>query len=79
MGRPIVATDVPSNSFVKVSSCGLLSKPSAEDFAKCIETLIEDPNLAVDLAKNGLRAVKNYDWRVLAEKYKSLLMKSSLV
>jgi glycosyltransferase involved in cell wall biosynthesis len=79
MGRPIVATDVPSNSFVKESSCGLLSKPSAEDFAKCIETLIEDPNLAVDLAKNGLRAVKNFDWRVLAEKYKSLLMKSSLV
>jgi glycosyltransferase involved in cell wall biosynthesis len=79
MGRPIVATDVPSNSFVKESSCGLLSKPSAEDFAKCIETLIEDPNLAGDLAKNGLRAVKNFDWSVLAEKYKSLLMKSGLV
>jgi glycosyltransferase involved in cell wall biosynthesis len=79
MGRPIVATDVPSNSFVKESSCGLVSKPNAEDFAKCIETLIEDPDLAVELAKNGLRAVKNFDWIVLADRYKSLLKKNDLI
>jgi glycosyltransferase involved in cell wall biosynthesis len=79
MGRPILATDVPSNSFVKESTCGLVSKPNAEDFAKSIETLIEDPDLAVELAKNGLRAVKNFDWGVLADRYKSLLKKNGLI
>jgi glycosyltransferase involved in cell wall biosynthesis len=56
-----------------------VSKPNAEDFAKCIETLIEDPDLAVELAKNGLRAVKNFDWGVLADRYKPLLLKRDLV
>jgi len=79
MGRPTVATDVPSNSFVKENNCGIVCKLSPEDFAKGIETLVYDQNMAVDLAKNGLRAVRDYDWNVLARKYKSLIEKKGLI
>ena len=68
-GKPVVAGDTGIvKELIMETKCGLIAKSdNPEDFAEKIRILIENERLARKLGENGLKAVKNYTWDVIAE------------
>jgi glycosyltransferase involved in cell wall biosynthesis len=76
-GTPIIASDVIGIRDT-VSGIGILvNPPTAENFAKEIDNLINDLQLRKKLAENGLKEVKKYSWDKIVEQteqvYKEVL------
>jgi len=68
-GKPVVAGDIGIvRELIMETKCGLIAKSdNPEDFAEKIRILIENEGIARELGENGLKAVKNYTWDVIAE------------
>jgi len=68
-GKPVVAGDTGIvKELIMETKCGLIAKSdNPEDFAEKIRILIENEGIARELGENGLKAVKNYTWDVIAE------------
>jgi len=68
-GKPVVAGDTGIvKELIMETKCGLIAKSdNPEDFAEKIRILIENEGLARESGENGLKAVKNYTWDVIAE------------
>lgn len=75
-GCAVVATTVGGiPDIVKSGETGLLIDPdNAEAAADAIKKLLEDDGLRMTLAQNGQKHAQNYDWAVIAEKYRQLYM-----
>jgi len=72
-GLPIVVSNIPAvRNIVENGKTGLLVKPSAEDFAKAIEKLLNSSQLRKKLIKNGLEEAKKYNWDKIVEKYEDV-------
>jgi glycosyltransferase involved in cell wall biosynthesis len=66
-GLPIVASDIPGIRSV-VGGCGILVKPTPENFASAIAKLIKNESLREELIRKGKEKVKSYDWDVIAKR-----------
>jgi glycosyltransferase involved in cell wall biosynthesis len=66
-GAPVVASDRTSIPEV-VGDAGLLCDPeSSEELAAAVRRVLDDPALADDLRRRGLRRAGKFDWDVTAE------------
>jgi phosphatidylinositol alpha-mannosyltransferase len=70
MGKPIVATSNEGYaSVVTDGKEGLLVPPkNTKALAEALKTLIEDERLRKKFGENGLAAVKEYDWSIIARR-----------
>jgi glycosyltransferase involved in cell wall biosynthesis len=66
-GLPIVASDISGIRSV-VGGCGILVKPTPENFAGAITKLIKNESLREELIRKGKEKVKSYDWDVIAKR-----------
>jgi glycosyltransferase involved in cell wall biosynthesis len=74
-GLPIVASDLPPiQRYMAEINCGLLVEPAnPRAFAQAIEYLLDNPDEARRMGKNGRRAViEKYNWSSEAQKLLSL-------
>jgi glycosyltransferase involved in cell wall biosynthesis len=68
-GKPILATDIFSQTQVLSSEIALLVPPTAEGLAQGTLDLLLNPQLAAKLGKNGQRfAEEHYSWNVFLKK-----------
>jgi glycosyltransferase involved in cell wall biosynthesis len=70
--KPLIAFDLPfASEIITHMNTGLLAKAGdAEDLARKIQLLIDDPNLRLRLGNAAYAHVKkNHNWRVQVEKY----------
>lgn len=70
MEKAVVASNCnPMARIIEASDCGLIHKAAdAEDLARCIIQLYDDPKLRSRLATNGKKEVmKNYTWKNAAD------------
>lgn len=78
-GIPVIASDFPLwKKIVEGNNCGICVDPlNSEEIANAINFLVNNPDKAVEMGKNGLRAVKKkYNWGIEEKKlikvYKNL-------
>ena len=71
-GIPIIASDVIGNHEM-VNEVGILvNPPTAANFAKEIDTLIDNQKLNRQLASKGKRKAKNYQWDKIVKKFEAV-------
>lgn len=69
-GCPVIASDIQElRAISKQSIC--FSERNVKSFTESIHKVIDD-GFGKTLAENGLEEVKNFDWKIIAEKYYSL-------
>lgn len=72
-GKPVLATDLPTHTQVLNSNISMLSKPTPEEFAKGMVSLIEDPSLRLRLGVAAKMMVqKNHSYSAFCEKLGNL-------
>ncbi|WP_067729071.1 glycosyltransferase family 4 protein [Oceanobacillus damuensis] len=78
-GIPVIASNFPLwKEIVEVNNCGICVNPTRPaEIADAIKWLIENPNKAAEMGRNGRQAVEDkYNWEVESEKlikmYRSL-------
>jgi glycosyltransferase involved in cell wall biosynthesis len=68
-GKPILATKIHSHTQILNPDIALLVSPTAEGLAQGALELVQNPQLASQLASNGQKvAEENYSWEVFMEK-----------
>ena len=68
-GRPIIASDLPSlREILNESNCLFFRPDDANDLAKKIKRLLDDPALAKKFSEQAFRDVQPYGWDKRAEK-----------
>ena len=74
VGLPIISTRVGAiPEYIVENKNGLLFEPGdSKTLANHILELMENENKRFHFGKNNLVKVKNYDWKIIAEKYYSL-------
>lgn len=75
LGLPIISTNVGGLPFlIENEREGILVPPDDADlFAAAIQRLLEEPELAATLSKNGRLKVEKFDWEVVKHSWISLL------
>lgn len=78
MELPVVATkEIQFHREVIADKCGILVKNDVNEIAKGIITLLENPDLAERMGKEGRKIVENrYTWRHIAEKFENSYLKA---
>ncbi len=73
-GCAVVATNVGGiPEIVKEGETGLLVAPNdSESAAAAMDLLMSNPSLKETLQKNGIQHAQAYDWKTIAEQYKSV-------
>lgn len=66
-GLPIVASDIPGLRNV-LKDCGILVKPTPENFANAMIKLVEDDDLRMSLIRKGNEKVRDYDWDKITDR-----------
>lgn len=77
-GLPVIASDFPLwREIIESSKCGLLVNPlDPDEIAKAIKHLLDCPDLATELGRNGRRAaVEKYSWENEEKKLLALYKK----
>ena len=74
-GKAIIATNVGGISdVIKNNYNGILINPGNKDeISNAIIRLLKNPNLNKKFSNNTLKLSKNYDWRIVSNKYESIL------
>jgi len=72
-GRPVVATDVDESLPIKQSGAGIITPINPEAMAKTVQQLLDDENLARNMAKKGVEYAKRFDWDSIVKKYTLVL------
>ena len=68
-GKPILATEIYSHTQILNAEIAMLVAPTAEGLAQGTLELLDNPQLASELAANGKKvAEENYSWEVFVEK-----------
>ncbi len=69
-GLPVVASDLPpSRQFVEGKECAILVRHEPEAYAKAIMSLIDDPQKAEEMGRNGKDLVfEKYNWNTEEQK-----------
>lgn len=74
-GIPVIASDFPLwREIIEGNKCGILVNPSdASSIARAVDSLIDNPEMAIAMGKNGRIAVETrYNWQPEAKKLLSL-------
>ena len=73
-GLPIVTTDIPcTTDLVKESKNGYLCKINDVNcFSKRIDYLINKPDIRINMGKDSLKIIKDYDWKKIIKKYEAM-------
>lgn len=79
-GTPVIATNIPGVKNVIIDKYnGLLVNQNPKDTARAIRTLVKNSTLRKTLIRNGLEAVKKYNWENVTDQfediYRSILLK----
>lgn len=79
-GLPVVANDSGGISqVIKNGVNGLLcQEKNVEQLSAAIASVLEDEELYARLSENGMETVWQYDYRAIAEKYKSIICGGNL-
>ncbi len=76
-GRTFVATTGPRNGYSEYVENGrgaMLIKPhDVNALVKSIRYLMENKSVREEFEKNAIKKASQYDWQIIAEKYRSLL------
>ncbi|MEM1963740.1 MAG: glycosyltransferase [Candidatus Caldarchaeum sp.] len=72
-GRPVVSTDVDESFPVRDSGAGIVTPIDADAMANAIIQLIDDDALAKQMAERGVNYAKQFDWRMMVDKYVNLI------
>ena len=65
-GLPVVSTTIGAEGIYTHPDEDILIADTAQAFAQAVIRVLQDPNLAQQLAQNGRQTVtKEYDWRVV--------------
>ena len=75
-GKPIISTDIPGiPEFVNKNKCGIIVEPNnPKALAEAIVKLLDNPNLAEEMGKNGRKAILNgYSWKSVAERTQKVI------
>ena len=73
-GAPIVASRIRGNvNLIENGVNGFLCDPQdADSFADKIQTLLDEPNLAMEFRNNGLEKIKDYDKSIVAQQLRKI-------
>lgn len=75
-GKAVIATKVGGIPDVLKNNNGILIYPkNKEELSSNIIKLFKNPKLAKKLSKNALKISKNYDWKIISEKYTKIFNK----
>jgi glycosyltransferase involved in cell wall biosynthesis len=78
-GKPIVATDIPAHTALLTKKTSVLVKPEAESFAKGLLSVIQNKELARNIAAEALRVTKSLENKLLRntlpETYRAIIKK----
>ena len=76
LGMPIVSTNVGGIPYlINDKEDGLLVKPNSKaDMIQAIENLVNSPEMAKNLSKNARTKATTFDWEVVRNQWKSLLI-----
>lgn len=74
MNKPIVATNLPGVAESVENTVRLVSEPLNENFCKALVELLEQPDVAADLARRGRElALRSHLWPNLSKKFERVL------
>lgn len=71
-GTPIIASDVRGIRELVGKTGILVNPPTSENFAKAIDSLIENKELRNTLSMNGKVKARGYDWDKIVEKFETV-------
>tara|TARA_R110000868_G_scaffold83058_7_gene234745 strand:- start:5657 stop:6535 length:879 start_codon:yes stop_codon:yes gene_type:complete len=76
LGLPIISTNVGGMSFlIDDNTNGILVEPNSEkEFVKAIETIIANPDYAIQLAINARKKAEQFDWELVKHEWFNLLL-----
>jgi glycosyltransferase involved in cell wall biosynthesis len=72
-GRPIVATDVDESWPIREAGSGLVVPTDPKSYSSAVIELLNDDELAKNLASRGVEYSRNYDWSLQISKYCNLI------
>jgi len=69
-GKPIVSVEIPHlRDIIEENNCGLITKHDHVFYSNAVIKLIEDPETAKVMGKNGRIAIENkYNWSIISER-----------
>ncbi len=76
LGLPVVSTNVGGLPFLLTdkNDSFLVNKNDTEGMSSMISKLIDSPELAKQISKNGRKKVENFDWSVVKKQWQDLLI-----
>ena len=71
-GKPVIAA--PRQGIKRIAGDKILYADSGEDYASCVQTLMDDPGWSKRLGKQGRHFVRErYDWSIITSRLKSIV------
>lgn len=77
MGCPLVAHPLACEGIDVIDKKHVLMASTPQEFANCVQQIIQDADLSTHLSRNGIELIKDlYSYSVISEKFKEILLNS---